>query len=509
MKQSIRIYNRFLDLKTEIDSYASLQYIRDFHGIGTFEFHINRYIHDAKDITKGDIIALGKYSNKAGIVLTKEISLDENGKESENYKLTGYTLDGLMSRRITVPPTNTDYDRKSGNAETVMKHYVSNHFINPADANRIMPHIEVAPNKNRGQSIEWESRFENVAEELESISVKTGLGWGVFADFKTKKLIFDVIEAKDLTQENPYGNNPVFFSPEFDTIQSQTFFDSDNDLRTVGYVGGQGEGVDRLVVEVGDNAGWDRIETFIDARDLGSSEEEPLTPEQEKQELIERGSEKMEEMQTIYTLDAQILTPVERITPFQYEIDYNLGDIVQVVNKSWGLTMTSPITQFKEIHESGGFRLEATFGRERPTLISKIQSKFNELEGIEKQELPEQIGARTMAYTDSQLKNVSTINLSLRNGWVNYGDVYQTAKARKDPAGYVHLEGAIKSGSGDIATLPVGFRPNEDIILIVAANDGVDTFGRINITAQGIIKYISGGNRFISLGSIPSFYVGW
>lgn len=425
--QPIRIYNRFLDLKAEIDTYQSLQFGRNYHAVADFELHINRYMHKADEIQKGDIIGLAE--NKAGIILSKEIALDQSGKESENFKLTGYTLDGLIKRRITVPPSDTAYDRKSGDAETVMKHYVERHFVNPADPERKMPYVEIAENRNRGPHIDYESRFKNVADELENISIQSGLGWGVFADFKNKRLVFDVIERRDLTQDNPYGNNPVFFSPEFETIKNQDFVDSDNDLKTVGYVGGQGEGTDRKVVTIGDDNGWDRIETFVDARDVGNNDEEELTDEEIEKKLRERGKEKMRDMQTIFTLEAEILTPVTRtayeythegylqpaqptgryerkqqqITPFAYEKDFDLGDMVQVVNKSWGLTMTAPITAFKEIHEPGGFRLEATFGRDRPTLISKIQDKFDELEGIEKQELPAQVAVETRNYIDEGL----------------------------------------------------------------------------------------------------------
>ncbi|WP_238019327.1 siphovirus ReqiPepy6 Gp37-like family protein [Oceanobacillus jordanicus] len=398
----LRIYNRFLDFQAEIDTYQSLQFGRDFHGVGDFELHVNRYMHEAKYLEKGNLVALNKQSNKVGIILTKEIALDDSGKDSENFKLTGYTIDGIMGRRLTVPPGHTSHDRKTGNTETVLKHYVYNHFVNPVDPSRKMPHIEVAPDLKRGGHIEWESRYKNIADELESISIKTGLGWGLFANFKTKKLIFDVIEAKDLTQDNPYGNHPVFFSPEFETIKSQGFINSDNDLRNVGYVGGQGEGAEREIITLGNNAGWDRIETFIDARDVGGKGEEELSPEEIRQQLEERGQSKMRDMESVYTLEAEIITPSQE-SPFQYGEDFDLGDKVQVVNKSWGLQMTAPITHFKEIHEVSGFRLEATFGRSRPTLISKMKNKFDELQGVEKQELPALIAVETKKYTNQKV----------------------------------------------------------------------------------------------------------
>ncbi|WP_077601573.1 siphovirus ReqiPepy6 Gp37-like family protein [Oceanobacillus sojae] len=405
MKTPIRIYNRFLDLKGELDIYQSLQFGRNYHGVATFELHVNRYLHEAQKLNKGDIIALDKHPHKAAIILTKEIDLDENGKEGENFKLSGYTLDGLMGRRITVPPAKASYDRKNGSAEEVMKYYIDKNFVNPDDSRRKLPHLEIAPNQNRGADLSWESRYKNVAEELENISIHSGLGWGIFADFRTKKLIFDVTESNDLTQDNPYGNNPVFLSPEFETIKSQSFIDSDNDLKNVGYVGGEGEGKERKIVQVGSDTGWQRIETFIDARNINEEPEdgEPDLTDAEVEELLEKhGSEKISEMETLQSLEAEILTPSQDAI-FQYETDFDLGDKVDVVNKSWGIMMSAPITEFLEIYEADGFRLEATFGQSRPTFINKIKRKFNELEGVEQQELPAQIAVENRKYTDRKL----------------------------------------------------------------------------------------------------------
>ncbi|GGB56893.1 hypothetical protein GCM10011409_38080 [Lentibacillus populi] len=407
MKRPIRIYSPFLDLKMETDNYESLQFPRNFYGIGKFELHINKYVHGAEEFKKGNIIVLDKKSRevatKVAIIQSKEIALDKEGKITENWKITGYTLDGLISRRLTVPPDHTDQDRKSGDAETVMKHYVDRHFVNPEDPKRKMPRLEIAPNLHRGEYIEWESRYKVVSDELETIGKRCGLGWTVYADTKNKKFIFDVIRSRDLTKGNPENNSPVVFSPDFGTVESQTFFDSDAEYKNAAYVGGPGEGNERTIVQLGENVkGLERIETFIDARDVGNStdQDEELTPEEIEQQLIERGEIKLTEMGRQLSFEAQILTPVvqeiNRIpngnkivrTPYEYEVDFDYGDRVSLLNQSWGITMVAPITEILEIHESGGFVLEATFGESRPTLTSKIEKKFNEISGVEQQELP-------------------------------------------------------------------------------------------------------------------------
>lgn len=408
----MRVYDRFLNLLTETDNFQSLQFTRKFHSIGGFEIHINKYMKGAEFFNKGNLISLGK-PHKVGIIVTREIVLNEQGKATEIIKVTGTTLCGIIDKRITIPPKNKSHDRKSGNAETVIKHYVNVNFLNPVDPNRRLPNLEIAPSKNRGEHIDWESRYKKVSDEIEEISQLTNLGWEIRADFQNKKFIFDVIEPSDLTQGNPQGNQPVMFSPEFENVKGMQFIDSDNDLRNFGYVGGQGEGVERKVIELGDTHGWERIETFIDARDVGSTTDEKELTEQEVEHLLtKRGNKKMKEMQSLLSLEAEIITPITRtnyeyksdgylypaqpktrlkrkqqvITPFQYERDFDLGCTVDIVNKSWGLVLPTPIVEITEIHDQGGFSLDAVFGENRPTLTNKLNRKFKDIESVDKEE---------------------------------------------------------------------------------------------------------------------------
>ncbi|MCR6111748.1 siphovirus ReqiPepy6 Gp37-like family protein [Bacillus sp. A301a_S52] len=424
----IRVFDPHLNMVDETDNYQSLQYERSFFSVGEIEIHINMHLQGAKSLEKGHLIMLDKQPHKGGIIQTKEVALDENGKASENVKLTGYTLDGLISRRVTVPPDHTSHDRRSGNAETVMKHYIMAHFVNPVDPARKMPFLEVAPNKGRGKHISWESRYRNVAEELETIGKLCNLGWTVYLDVTKRKLIFDVLEGKDLTEHNTEGNNPVFFSPDFSTVESQHFINSDNNLRNVGYVGGQGEGVERQIIQLGKTAGWDRIEEFIDARDIGDEEE---TEEEEDTQLIERGIQKMREMQTLLSFECDILTPITRVsydrtssgavrentiqeTPFEYEKDFDLGDRVDVFNKSWGVRMKAPFVSIKEIYEPQGYKLQSVFGETRPTLTEKLNKKFNELNGVEIQELPSKVEVEVKGHAN-YLDEIIRDNLNLNS----------------------------------------------------------------------------------------------
>jgi Siphovirus ReqiPepy6 Gp37-like protein len=374
----IRLLTPQLDLLAEIDNYESLLFTRRWHEVGEFELRINRHKRHTELLQRGNLIMLGASRNKVGIIRHREIELDENGKKTENWLVKGIALKGVMAQRITVPPVGDSHDRANGPAETVMKHYVNNHIVNPVDVKRKIDMVVIANDWQRGSSISWESRFKKLDEELAEISKASGLGWDVILDFQQKKWMFEVLEGRNLTvnqQENP----PVIFSPQFESLKQLSFVESDYNYKNFGYIAGQGEGADRRVVTVGEAEGLSRIETFIDSRDISEQDEsgQALPEELVIVKLRERGQQKLSEFAEEFFLEGQILTN----SPFIYEKDYDLGDIVTIQNREWGVTRDARITEIKEIYEPNGFQIEATFGESRPTLVKKLKQELSQISG--------------------------------------------------------------------------------------------------------------------------------
>lgn len=405
----IRIFTPEIDLLSEISNYESLMFVRSENGIGDLELRINRYKRYTDTLQKGNIIVVGNDRHKVYIILHKEIELNERGKASENWLIKALQLKVITGQRITLPPTHTANDSKSGPAETVLKHYVINNIVNPKDAKRKIPQLILADDLSRGNNINWQSRFKNVAEEMAEISLFSNLGWNVRVDYELRKWVFDVSEGRDLTV-NQFNNPPVIFSPQFDNIKNMSYVDSDLNYRNTAYIAGQGEGVERRVVELGQSTGLSRYELFVDARDI---EEETDVEGQDPiprpiqdiiNDLINRGNQRLAEMIQERFMEAQIMTPVKGVdikkqlhfaTQFQivesvltkqknfssfiYEKDWDLGDIVTVQNNDWGITLDTRITEVKEIYEPSNYQIEATFGQSRPTLIDKIKQQFAQL----------------------------------------------------------------------------------------------------------------------------------
>lgn len=382
MALPLRIMTRDFQLIDQIDGYSSLQITRSWHGIGSIELRINRYIRGADKLLRGRIIFPHGQLHKAYQIKHREIELDENGKASENWIIRALPLKSWIGQRITYPPVHTAYDNKQADAETVMMHYVRNNVVNPADAKRIMADIVLAENLHRGQTASWQSRYKNLAEEQAEISLLSGLGWNVDIDTEQNKFMFRVLEGRDLTERQSLFP-PAIFSPEFKTLGQLSYTESELGYRNNAIVAGQGEGVDRRIIEVGESSGHDRYELFVDARDVPEevenegAEPTPRPVEEIEADLVNRGNQKLLEYEQEIYLEGQALTK-SRLT---YEIDYDLGDIVTLQNRDWGVTLDARITEVKEIYEASGQKIELTFGNDRPTLIQKIKQELAQISG--------------------------------------------------------------------------------------------------------------------------------
>lgn len=347
----------------EIDDYESLSWTRRWHKSGEFELHINANKQGVHSLQKGRLVLCKK---KVGIILHRE--LRQGPKGDEQVMVKGAGLSTILGRRITIPPTGSAYDRINGRAETIMKDYITRNCIAPTDSRRIIHNLVVAADHKRGDKLIYQSRYKPLDEELEKLSLVSGLGWDLILDWENQCWVFDVLEGRTLTADQS-DHPPVIFSADFDVVQEQVYVESDLSHKNLAYVGGQGEGVAREIVEVGEDlSGLERLEVFVDARDIESAEDLP-----------ERGLQKLAEVPSVLTFDTEILTE----GPYLYGEDWDLGDVVTIQNKKWGLTTNSRITEVTEIYEPGGFQLRVTFGNNLPTLVERMK-KESDLPLIEK-----------------------------------------------------------------------------------------------------------------------------
>ncbi|WP_054948985.1 siphovirus ReqiPepy6 Gp37-like family protein [Numidum massiliense] len=375
--KTLRVFTPDLQLRSEIDNYESLQFQRSWSEIGEFEIHINRHKEHVNELLKNNIIVLGEDLHKCGIIRHCEISFDESGRGSETWVIRGYELKAILGQRITVPPSGKSHETLNNTAETAMKFLVDRNAITPVDTKRAFPMLERALSPGRGKQVKWQSRYKELNEELTALAELGGLGWWIALDYSKRKWVLDVYEGRNLTvgqTEHP----PVIFSTEFDALSSLQFVNSYMDYRNVAYVGGQGEGAKRRIVKVGDASGLDRHEMFVDARDVSEETEDDPPQKRPDPEIVadlrERGEQNLAEHAHEFSLEGKVFEE----SPYVYEEDWDLGDIVTIREPNWNLTLDARITAVREIYEHGGMQVEPTFGNSQPTLMKKIKQQLNQ-----------------------------------------------------------------------------------------------------------------------------------
>ena len=339
MDNIINIIDREFNFLGQIDNYKSFMPTKKWHGIGGFELHLHEDTAHADKLQKENIIFTTE--RKAYVILHREI-------ESKSGKMVvkGLELKSYLGRWLVFPPEGQAYYRVNSDIESIMKEYVTATLVRKGIAN-----IVVAENQGRGTKTVYQTRYKNLADELEKLSLVSGLGWDIILDIENNQFIFDVIEGEDRTA-NQDILPPAIFSIEYDNIAEQKLIESRLGYANTAIVAGQGQGVGREIVVVGEGEGFDSIETFVDARDLENSADLP-----------ERGQQKLAEVQEIFTFDSRVLTDKNLI----YEEDFTIK------NDRWNISTDRKITEITEIYEKDGFRLDVTFGDALPGIIDKVK----------------------------------------------------------------------------------------------------------------------------------------
>ncbi len=97
-------------------------------------------------------------------------------------------------------------------------------------------------------------------------------------------------------------------------------------------------------------------------------------------------------------------------------------------------------------------------------------------------------------------------NLSFQNNWNNYGNTFAAGAYTKTTSGMVVLKGllqnasALSSSNTVIATLPVGYRPSEQLIFQTTTSPNVAS--RVDVWTDGTIRLVVGSTSWVALDGI-------
>jgi hypothetical protein len=365
------ILNKELELKGILENYTYLKWIRRFYKCGEFELHCKLNNKTINLIQEGNIL-FKKDDNEIGFIETIEFK-NLNGVDSISIK--GKFVTAYLGRRI-----NRGRIDFNGTCEELMRKLVNDNAINTLEHRKI-PNLILGDCKNFLEKINYQNSFGNILDEINKISMISEIGYNIIFDYSSKKLIFNTYKGIDRSY-NQDKIAPCIFSRNFENILSQNLFRSSNDYKNTCLIAGSGEGEKRKLASIENGFGLSRYELFVDARDLSDKEkiindkgeevEADMSNDKYKNLLLQRGSEKLCKLKKIQTFDCKINTKGNN----KYKVDYDLGDLVTIVDSSWNIQINTQITEIEEIYENGKLDINPIFGNNIPTVLDIIKRRL-------------------------------------------------------------------------------------------------------------------------------------
>lgn len=352
----LTVLNNSFEKQGIIDEITSLVWHRKYSTAGVFRLTVPASDNNLSLIQNQNIVHKPE-SDEAGVVDTFYIKEDDNGVET--IEASGYFLTGLLSRRI-IPQQTTFYDTY----QNIMHTLVNSNAVTTS-AKRVITGLKMptlATDTADKQRLQVTGK--NLLTYLEALSGASEIGFKIL--YKRSYMEFYTYQGLDKSAEQ--SENPrVVFSEEYDNLTATEYTYSEASKVTSAYVAGEGEGLERTVVEVDDGStGWDRFETYVDDR---SSREEDMTDAEYLELLTSKGWEV--QSPAAENFSGSIIDSGTTV----YKTDWDLGDIVTVFSKRWNKKLSVRITEVEEVNEDSGSKIVIYVGTTEPTIADILNEE--------------------------------------------------------------------------------------------------------------------------------------
>lgn len=296
----------------ELDTYSKLQVVLRFNDVSTW----------ALDVPGGsDLLRFGR-----GLIVQRDDTVLVSGPirylqqigtgDDDTTTASGPDDTVVLKDRLAVPyPAGPPYDAaaydvRTAAAETVLAGYVDANAGPGAIPARRVAGLTLAPNQGRGPTLTGRARFDNLLAKLQEVALSGG-GLGFRVGQVGSGLQFQVYTPTDRSAT-------AQFSRALGNLRGFQYTAKSSEGNYV-YVGGGGEGTERLFREGGDTSSqmlFGRIEQFRDRRDTTDTTELDQTIDEELARAADQTGLQIEPIDT---------------PQLAFGRDYALGDRVTVV----------------------------------------------------------------------------------------------------------------------------------------------------------------------------------
>lgn len=380
----VRVFDKGLNALGVIDEMTSLIWTIRYFGVGEVKMlapmtENNRILlQDGNILIKHDsyIDYVDSEDNtwrRAVEVTYVRYAKDEKGQEQ--IEVQGSIISNWLNQRVITPQIQL-----TGTCQQIVNRLIEKNVGSEAAASRQFPQFVVLDQDDLGgSSTDYSNEdLKALGDEIRDVCQSGKIGYDILICEKTKQYGFYLYVGKDLTSSNTDGNAPCVFSRDFDNVREQEYEDDVSNYKNFAYVRGaaDSENVQEVVtVDRASASGLSLREVLIDATDIqrsaenSSGEQQDIPVETYRAMLVTRGNTDLDSMVENYTFNSSINV----MSNLRYKEDFDLGDRVTCIERKWGITINSRITEITQTFESGKTLIEAVFGESAPTLLDKIK----------------------------------------------------------------------------------------------------------------------------------------
>lgn len=315
---------------THLEPY-NVQWNRKYYETGDFEIYIDieQYSSDIKYIYSTE-------DKELGIVEIPHYSASNNTKQ---MLLKGSFFEKILADDCIYPTFSS-----SGKIVDVVKKLLDKYCSWK---------MEYRYDESITDRVDFQETGAYLDKKLYELLYPLELSFRIEYDYVSSTFTFVLYRGRDLTQNNTDGNNFVTFSTEFGNVEEPDVMIDSSKYKNYVIVCGEGQGEERIYIEY--DARKDKNERikklYVDARSERMGE--GTTLEEYKKVLIQKGIEKLAECQIEENVNFNLNTD-----SYEYMVDFDLGDKVDVIISEINLVMTARIKNVYEVRKSGYRTLE-------------------------------------------------------------------------------------------------------------------------------------------------------
>ena len=339
------VYGNTRRLIGVVESFEYLRWTRRYSQCGAFEL---------KAIATPDNIALltlGHFlwkSDDEEVGIIEHLEMAQSDKET--ITVSGRFATSFLARRI-IWGTET----LSGDLSVCALQLINNHMIAPGDTNRQIAGVSFT-SPVLGVTANTQVSYKNLLDTVIGLCDASDRGI---------KTVFDPITGNLTVALYTGVVSQAVFSREYENLTSQIYTQSAVDYANTALIGGEGDGASRVLASIANSAGEARREVFVDAKDL--RQEDFGTGYTDA--LLYRGQNRLSELSMAHSFDAEV-NPHGNL---RYKVDFDLGQVVTVLSKKWGVTLAARITEIEESYDASGLALNIVFGKGALSLLQKLK----------------------------------------------------------------------------------------------------------------------------------------